>query len=260
MKNRLLFKIILSSSLVLSALSINDRLTELSNIALAEESGTISLVQNPQDDPIGKRVAKLEIPGILTTENCTATMLTPNIGLTAAHCGGGFKQGYVGKVYPAESGLQTPFGYMDIYLFSPYLEKDLAIIGGKDENKSSDYKYYEKTFAGEEIKLQPLKDEEYSSLVGKEVYSYGYPYAKSGYKQYKTEGKITVANKNIISTNMPAYGGQSGSSLFLKENGRLIGILAASGKNNDNGAFQPITEDIARWYDDQVYKFNRPNS
>ncbi|WP_086428509.1 trypsin-like serine peptidase [Staphylococcus cornubiensis] len=213
--------------------------------ALAVEEGTKSIVQDTKIDKVGKRTAVFEGP---KGAPCTSTMLTSNFGLTAAHCGNGFQSELVGTVYPAQSGRQTPFGSMSITLFNPYEDKDIAFFYGVDSGKSHDYNHYQKDFANTEITLQGFTDEELKDMIGKKIYSYGYPYDYNGYKQYKFTGEITFANSDFIKTNLPAYGGQSGSSVFLEENNQLVGILTQGSEDNKDAILQPITKDIARWY------------
>ncbi|EJY3776203.1 trypsin-like serine protease [Staphylococcus pseudintermedius] len=218
--------------------------TNAANVWGAEE-GTKILVEDIQNDPLAKRTAIFQGPKGLP---CTTTMLTSNFGLTAAHCGDGFLEGSVGTVYPAQSGLSTPFGSMSISLFNPYNDKDIAFIYGQDSGKSKDYIHYQRDFAQTEIKLQGFTDDELKKMVGKKVYSFGYPYNYNGYKQYKFTGEVTYASKDFIKTTLPAYGGQSGSAVFLEENNKLIGILSKGGEDNKDAILEPITKDIARWY------------
>ncbi|EJY6912483.1 trypsin-like serine protease [Staphylococcus pseudintermedius] len=218
--------------------------TNAANVWGAEE-GTKVIVEDTKMDTIGKRTAIFERPKGLP---CTTTMLTSNFGLTAAHCGDGFLEGSVGTVYPAQSGLSTPFGSMSISLFNPYNDKDIAFIYGQDSGKSKDYIHYQRDFAQTEIKLQGFTDDELKKMVGKKVYSYGYPYNYHAHKQYRFTGEITFANSDFIKTNLPAYGGQSGSSVFLEDNDQLVGILVKGGDDDKNAILEPITKDIARWY------------
>ncbi|GAB0210406.1 trypsin-like serine peptidase [Staphylococcus pseudintermedius] len=218
--------------------------TNAANVWGAEE-GMKVIVEDTKMDTIGKRTAIFEGPKGLP---CTSTMLTSNFGLTAAHCGDGFLEGSVGTVYPAQSGLSTPFGSMSISLFNPYNDKDIAFIYGQDSGKSKDYIHYQRDFAQTEIKLQGFTDDELKKMVGKKVYSYGYPYNYHAHKQYRFTGEITFANSDFIKTNLPAYGGQSGSSVFLEDNDQLVGILVKGGDDDKNAILEPITKDIARWY------------
>lgn len=218
--------------------------TNAANVWGAEE-GTKVIVEDTKMDTIGKRTAIFEGPKGLP---CTTTMLTSNFGLTAAHCGDGFLEGSVGTVYPAQSGLSIPFGSMSISLFNPYNDKDIAFIYGQDSGKSKDYIHYQRDFAQTEIKLQGFTDDELKKMVGKKVYSYGYPYNYHAHKQYRFTGEITFANSDFIKTNLPAYGGQSGSSVFLEDNDQLVGILVKGGDDDKNAILEPITKDIARWY------------
>ncbi|MDF0007964.1 trypsin-like serine protease [Staphylococcus pseudintermedius] len=228
--------------------------TNAANVWGAEE-GTKILVEDIQNDPLAKRTAIFQGPKGLP---CTTTMLTSNFGLTAAHCGDGFLEGSVGTVYPAQSGLSTPFGSMSISLFNPYNDKDIAFIYGQDSGKSKDYIHYQRDFAQTEIKLQGFTDDELKKMVGKKVYSYGYPYNYNGYKQYKFTGEVTYASKDFIKTTLPAYGGQSGSAVFLEENNKLIGILSKGGEDNKDAILEPITKDIARWYKNKKSLIENP--
>ncbi|EGQ3347005.1 TPA: trypsin-like serine protease [Staphylococcus pseudintermedius] len=228
--------------------------TNAANVWGAEE-GTKILVEDIQNDPLAKRTAIFQGPKGLP---CTTTMLTSNFGLTAAHCGDGFLEGSVGTVYPAQSGLSTPFGSMSISLFNPYNDKDIAFIYGQDSGKSKDYIHYQRDFAQTEIKLQGFTDDELKKMVGKKVYSFGYPYNYNGYKQYKFTGEVTYASKDFIKTTLPAYGGQSGSAVFLEENNKLIGILSKGGEDNKDAILEPITKDIARWYKNKKSLIENP--
>ncbi|HEC2154257.1 TPA: trypsin-like serine protease [Staphylococcus delphini] len=231
-----------STFLLLTALGMN---TTYTTHVWAEEEGTKSIVEDTKVDKIGKRTAVFEGPKGLP---CTSTMLTSNFGITAAHCGNGFQDSSVGTVYPAQSGIQTPFGSMSITLFNPYENKDVAFVYGPDSGKSKDYIHYQRHFAQTEIKLQGFTDEELKGMIGKKVYSYGYPYNYHAHKQYRFTGEITFANSDFIKTNLPAYGGQSGSSVFLEDNDQLVGILVKGGDDDKNAILEPITKDIARWY------------
>lgn len=218
------------------------------NTTLAMEDGTKTIVTDTQKDEIGRRVALFDGPN---GHSCTATMLTPNLGLTVAHCGNGFQENtYVGKVSPAQSARQSPYGSMGITLFNPYSQTntDIALIHGKDNDKDNSYKSYEKTFAEKDLEIKGLSEEDLSKLVGEKVFSFGYPYDLDGYKQYKFTGTITSANNHAIHTTLPAYGGQSGSAVFLEKNKQLIGVLIRGGAQNNNAILQPITKDIADWY------------
>ncbi|MCE5834034.1 trypsin-like serine protease [Staphylococcus pseudintermedius] len=228
--------------------------TNAANVWGAEE-GTKVIVEDTKMDTIGKRTAIFEGPKGLP---CTSTMLTSNFGITAAHCGNGFQEGSVGTVYPAQSGLSTPFGSMSISLFNPYNDKDIAFIYGQDSGKSKDYIHYQRDFAQTEIKLQGFTDDELKKMVGKKVYSYGYPYNYHAHKQYRFTGEITYASKDFIKTTLPAYGGQSGSAVFLEENNKLIGILSKGGEDNKDAILEPITKDIARWYKNKKSLIENP--
>ncbi|MCO4361067.1 trypsin-like serine protease [Staphylococcus agnetis] len=230
------------SAILLAAMTLSN--VFIANSTLAVEEGTQNIVANTQSDEVGRRVALFDGP---KGHSCTAIMLTPNFGLTAAHCGNGFQEGNVGKVSPAQSARQSPFGSMNISLFNPYDNKDIAFVYGKDSDKSGDYKNYQKTFANKDLQLKGFTSDELKGFVGKKVYSFGYPYDYDGYKQYKFTGEITYADENAIHTTMPSHGGQSGSAVFLEGSNELIGILIRGGQNN-KAIIQPITQDISNWY------------
>lgn len=162
------------------------------------------------------------------SHHCTAVMLTPTVGLTAKHCkDGGFEEGNIGTVYPGESGLATEAGNITVSTFNPYSTEDIALIKGS--NPTTAYSYYMKN-----VKLS-VRGVKPSDLNGKSVYSIGYPAEKSGYKQYKTKGKITYVNGDrSIQTTLQSSAGQSGSGVFLEENDQLIGILVQGNLDGSN--------------------------
>lgn len=162
------------------------------------------------------------------SHHCTAVMLTPTVGLTAKHCkDGGFEEGNIGTVYPGESGLATEAGNITVSTFNPYSTEDIALIKGS--NPTTAYSYYMKN-----VKLS-VRGVKPSDLNGKSVYSIGYPVEKSGYKQYKTKGKITSVNGDrSIQTTLQSSAGQSGSGVFLEENDQLIGILVQGNLDGSN--------------------------
>lgn len=61
--------------------------------------------------------------------------------------------------------------------------------------------------------------------------------------QEKSLSRIVILLKQTY-----AYGGQSGSSVFLEDNDQLVGILVKGGDDDKNAILEPITKDIARWY------------
>ncbi len=174
------------------------------------------------------------------THHCTAIMISPKVGLTAAHCkDGGFEQNKsLGTIYPGSSGLSTNAGNMTISTFNPYDGADIALIKG--ENPSTAYTHYMRN-----VDID-VKGFNLSDLEGKKVYSIGYPIDKGGRKQYKTEGVITSTyNNQSMMTTLQSTGGQSGSGVFLKENDQLIGIIS---QGNLNGTIvQPINRRISDW-------------
>ncbi|MDR5602932.1 serine protease [Staphylococcus coagulans] len=174
------------------------------------------------------------------THHCTAVMLTPTLGLTAAHCkDGGFEEGTIGTIYPGESGLATDAGSGTVGTFNPYSDKDFALI--KVSDPSTAFSHYLKNVN------TTVRGVNFSNLEGKEVYSIGYPIEKGGYKQYRTEGVITSVNgETSLYTTLQSSEGQSGSGVFLKENDQLIGIII-QGYNLDTTIVVPITSHMADW-------------
>lgn len=62
--------------------------------------------------------------------------------------------------------------------------------------------------------------------------------------QEKSLSRIVI----LLKQTYLAYGGQSGSSVFLEDNDQLVGILVKGGDDDKNAILEPITKDIARWY------------
>ncbi|NHM75018.1 trypsin-like serine protease [Staphylococcus sp. 11007852] len=221
---------------------------KMSDLKANENHGKQVIVTDTTKDPIGKRVAKFEKDG----HHCTATMINSKVGITSSHCSdNNFEDNANGRLYPAESALKTPFGYMDITLFNPYDNGnklyDIALIGGKESNKSSDYKFYGKEFDIAPVKVMGIRN--INDLVGEEVYSFGYPYEKSGYVQYRSEGTITHTDQFNLYSDIPSYPGQSGSAVFLKKNNQLIGII--HGGVGTRTSIKPITSEISNWFNDK---------
>ncbi|WP_340294841.1 trypsin-like serine peptidase [Staphylococcus coagulans] len=183
---------------------------------------------------------------------CSATMITPNVGITAKHCvGNDKKEGYVGAVYPGQSGIRTPFGYMNITSYIPDIAEDIAIIKGNEEGKSSDYKHYIKNF---EATISPLTKEEAKSLEGKRVYSYGYPSNYVGSPLVRVEGAIKKYNivNRTFDTTMPVSQGQSGAGVFLVDNERFVGVLNSGYKdintNKDWARVSVLDQRLVNWF------------
>ncbi|HGH0876513.1 TPA: trypsin-like peptidase domain-containing protein [Staphylococcus pseudintermedius] len=208
--------------------------------------GTQTIVDT-QKDPNGKLNARYD-PSY--TLYCSAVLITPNMWLTAKHCAGNQeKKGYIGAVYPGQSGASTPFGMMNISLYKPDPGVDIAILKGTETDKSSAYKYYIKGFKTGIVAydLEGLK-----KLIGKKIYSYGYPGDKGETKQYRSEGIITNVNPitKELSTSMPSSPGQSGSGVFL-ENGQFLGILYGNENRTTykSAKIQPIDQRLKTWID-----------
>lgn len=90
-------------------------------------------------------------------------------------------------------------------------------------------------------------DDQFQKFVGKEIYSYGYPYKGSDFYQYRSDGSITryVERFKSIQTDLPTVVGQSGSGVFTK-NGEFIGIVIES-TTDRKGIVLPFTQEIADW-------------
>ncbi|HEC2148671.1 TPA: trypsin-like peptidase domain-containing protein [Staphylococcus delphini] len=210
------------------------------------EPGTQTLVDT-STDPNGRLNARYDPNYSLY---CSAVLITPDMWLTAKHCAGNEeKTGYIGAVYPGQSGASTPFGMMNISIYKPDPGVDIAIIKGEDKDKSDAYKYYIKGYKTDIVAydLEGLK-----KLIGMKIYSYGYPGDKGETKQYRSEGIITNVNPitKELSTSMPASPGQSGSGVFLGD-GTFLGILY----DNENrttyksAKIQPIDQRLKTWID-----------
>ncbi|PCF48095.1 trypsin-like serine peptidase [Staphylococcus delphini] len=216
--------------------------------ALAQEPvpGTQTIVDTIKD-PKGKLNGRYDPNYSLY---CSAVLITPNTWLTAKHCAGNEKKtGYIGAVYPGQSGASTPFGMMNISTYLPDASVDIAIIKGKDEDKSGDYKYYIKGFKTD---IVAYSLDELKGLKGQAVYSYGYPGDKGETKQYRSDGIITNVNPitKEISTTMPASPGQSGSGVFLGD-GRFLGILYGNETTQGfkSAKVQAIDQRLKTWID-----------
>lgn len=205
------------------------------------KKGTQVLVPDTVKDTHSKYTAKYE-SGI--RQHCTAILISSNVALTAKHCGGNQRTKYGGTIYPGESGLSTPFGYMNISEYIPNPDYDIAILKGTDRDQSRAYKYYIRKF---KTPVTAFSDQELQDFVGKEAYSYGYPYKYSGYKQYRSDGEIEFYEKSvpILRTTLPAFEGQSGSGVFTK-NGEFIGIIITRTAKNEANVL-PFNEKIAQW-------------
>ncbi|SUK17562.1 putative glutamyl-endopeptidase [Staphylococcus agnetis] len=211
-------------------------------------------------------------------QTCTAVAINSSTYLTAAHCVDyENKEGNVGKVYPALSGISTPLNYENVNKAIVYesgsisipvnKEKDLAILKvEKPTSNSSDHYLKGKT---PNIKGVSSDRAEHgsNSLVNKPVYSIGYSTNNGNNYSIKYTGNIdnlyiNAANGNdensfnksgLITTNVTAAPGQSGSGLFLTDmdgndqNDELIGILSTSNHNNENATFALITTKVKEW-------------
>ncbi|EGQ3512470.1 trypsin-like peptidase domain-containing protein [Staphylococcus pseudintermedius] len=205
------------------------------------KKGTQVIVPDTVADPHSKYTAKYESAD---HSHCTAILISSTVALTAKHCGGNHPTTYNGTIYPGESGLKTPFGYMNISTYIPNSKYDIAILKGTEKDQSRDYHYYIKPF---KTTVAAFSDQELYGIMGLDLYSYGYPYKFSGYKQYRSDGSIYYYYKNaaFVHTSLPTYEGQSGSGVFKKD-GQFVGIII--GRRSDGEAnVLPFTQEIAEW-------------
>lgn len=204
-------------------------------------------VVNTTTDPNGKLNARYD-PG--HSVYCSATLITPNTWLTARHCAGVQPQtGYIGQVYPGQSGWSTPFGMMINRDFLPDSADDIAIIKGRDKDKTTAYKFY---MRGLRTSTYEYNYEKLKSMIGQAIYSYGYPGDKGGFKQYLSTGVITRVNQHTkeLSATMPAFLGQSGSGVYL-QNGHLLGVRYGNESNIGyrSAKIHPIDHRLKTWID-----------
>ncbi|MEJ7541606.1 trypsin-like serine peptidase [Staphylococcus intermedius] len=183
-----------------------------------------------------------------TGKICTAILISSTAAVTAKHCGGTKSLSPAGTIYPGASGDKTPFGYMNIREYIPHPKYDIAVIKGLLRDQDKFYQYYIKPFT---TKVTGYSDDTFDGFVGKEVYSYGYPLKGGVFKQYRSDGEIISYHKYIplLSTNMPASEGQSGSGVFKKD-GPFVGIVISS--RNGQADALPFTEEIAQWINENA--------
>ncbi|ARJ51148.1 trypsin-like serine peptidase [Staphylococcus lutrae] len=209
------------------------------------QKGSQTLVSDTVKDSHSKYTAKYESG---THQHCTAILISSNVAVTAKHCGGSQTTKYGGTIYPGESGLSTPFGYMNISTYIPNPKYDIALLKGTDRDQSNAYKYYIRQF---KTTVTGFSDSELSGMVGREAYSYGYPYKYSGYKQYRSDGTIDFYQHDpLLRTTLPTFEGQSGSGVFLK-NGQFVGIIITR-TSDYKGNVLPFTQEIAKWINDNA--------
>ncbi|EGQ4330007.1 serine protease [Staphylococcus pseudintermedius] len=210
-------------------------------INVAHAKGTQVLVPDTVKDTHSKYTAKYK-SGIGHT--CTAILISSTAAITAKHCGGTQHQSPAGTIYPGASGVSTPFGYMNIRYYIPHPKYDVAVIKGIKRDQDKFYQYYIKPFT---TTVRGYSDEELSKFVDQEVYSYGYPYRNGVFKQYRSDGKVNNYSKYLplLSTDIPAFEGQSGSGVFKKD-GLFVGIIVSRARGNEAEVL-PFSKEIATW-------------
>ncbi|MCO4342151.1 serine protease [Staphylococcus agnetis] len=211
---------------------------------------------------------------------CTAVAINTTTYLTAAHCVDyKSKEGSIGKVYPALSGISTPLSEVNIGKAIVYEEnqdsaqvsqsKDLAILKAAEPLPTSLEHYLKGRTPNISGVLKDRTKQGEKSLIDKSVYSIGYSSSNGNNYSTKFEGKITdiyidghkgtdesTFNKSgLIKTDLHASGGQSGSGLFLKDdddneqNDELIGILSSASNDDKDAKFALITSKVKEWID-----------
>ncbi|MBU7227360.1 trypsin-like serine peptidase [Staphylococcus pseudintermedius] len=210
-------------------------------INVAHAKGTQVLVPDTVKDTHSKYTAKYK-SGIGHT--CTAILISSTAAITAKHCGGTQHQSPAGTIYPGASGVSTPFGYMNIRYYIPHPKYDVAVIKGIKRDQDKFYQYYIKPFT---TTVRDYSDEELSKFVDQEVYSYGYPYKDGVFNQYRSDGKVNNYSKYLplLSTDIPAFEGQSGSGVFKKD-GPFVGIIVSRARGNEAEVL-PFSKEIATW-------------
>ncbi|MCE5483220.1 trypsin-like serine peptidase [Staphylococcus pseudintermedius] len=210
-------------------------------INVAHAKGTQVLVPDTVKDTHSKYTAKYK-SGIGHT--CTAILISSTAAITAKHCGGTQHQSPAGTIYPSASGVSTPFGYMNIRYYIPHPKYDVAVIKGIKRDQDKFYQYYIKPFT---TTVRGYSDEELSKFVDQEVYSYGYPYKDGVFNQYRSDGKANNYSKYLplLSTDIPAFEGQSGSGVFKKD-GPFVGIIVSRARGNEAEVL-PFSKEIATW-------------
>ncbi|WP_086428420.1 trypsin-like serine peptidase [Staphylococcus cornubiensis] len=211
------------------------------------KKGTQVLVPDTIKDTHSKYTA-LYKSGIYHT--CTAILISSTAAITAKHCGGNRPLKYGGRIYPGASGPLTPFGYMNISSYIPHPKYDIAVIKGTLNDQSKAYRYYIRPF---KTTVTGYSDQEFQKFVNTEAYSYGYPNKGGPYQQYRSDGMITFYQKKplYLRTDLPTYGGQSGSGVF-KKNGQFVGMIITRTPETYEGNALPFTKDIAKWINKYV--------
>ncbi|MFH0715965.1 serine protease [Staphylococcus delphini] len=206
--------------------------------------GTQVLIPDTVKDTRSKYTAKY-VSGIRHT--CTAILISSTAAVTAKHCGGTKYLKRAGTIYPGASGPNIPFGYMNIREYFPHPKYDIAVIRGILRDQSKAYHYYIKPF---KTPVTGYTDMQLQRFLYEDVYSYGYPYKRSVYKQYRSDGQITFYQPKtvLLRTTLPTYEGQSGSGVF-KKNGEFIGIIITR-TPDFQGNVLPFTKEIAQWIND----------
>ncbi|MDT0945184.1 serine protease [Staphylococcus pseudintermedius] len=192
-------------------------------------------------DPHSKYSAYYQVS---LTRSCSAILISSTAALTARHCVGREPAKRSGTIYPGQNLDKSPFGYMNISTYTPHPKYDIAIIKGTLRDQDKFYKYYIRPFT---TTVRGYSDEELSKFVDQEVYSYGYPYKDGVFKQYRSDGKVNNYSKYLplLSTDIPAFEGQSGSGVFKKD-GPFVGIIVSRARGNEAEVL-PFSKEIATW-------------
>ncbi|MCU5745472.1 trypsin-like serine protease [Staphylococcus sp. SQ8-PEA] len=184
----------------------------------------------------------------------TGALIGKNYILTAAHViyNNNYPRDYMtgGYVVPGKHAGNEQFGQFKIknlyvpdkYKESPLLKYDIGII---EVDPSTD----------EEVsitRIPPNKIKAFSDdMIGKEVYSRGYPLDKNvdSIDQYGVSGTIIQRQKNgNIEYSMYGHSGQSGSPVFLEDTGEIIAVHSYGMRGNKYGTLgTPITPELYDW-------------
>ncbi|NJH85080.1 trypsin-like serine protease [Staphylococcus agnetis] len=211
-------------------------------------------------------------------QTCTAVAINSSTYLTAADCVDyENKQGNIGKIYPALSGISTPLNYENVNKAIVYEEgsitkpvdkaKDLALLKVERPTSTSSAYYLNGKTPNIMGVSKDRIDKGSKSLINNKVYSVGYSSERGNNYSVLFEGEITniyinshrgndensFEKSGIVDTSIYAAPGQSGSGLYLKDekglnhSDELIGILSSSSYDKKNATFALITTKVKAW-------------